>query len=72
MDSADSTDALNSHAGPLARAVHWQEGVVALLNMKPYLTVVFLLQTLKTFSPAAGSEDSGNSLNLPCEHCPPS
>lgn len=45
---------------------------VALPNMKPQLTVVLLLQTLKTFSPAVGSEDSGNSVNLTCEHCPPS
>lgn len=27
MDSADGTDAPNSHAGPLAGAVRWQEGV---------------------------------------------
>lgn len=39
--------------------------------MKPQLTVVLLLQTIKNLSPAVGSEDLGNSLNLSWEHRPP-
>lgn len=63
------------------RAGHWQHGAawtqswlkqlkVALLGVQPQLTAALSPQSRKAFSPGAGPEGWGSSLNLSCEPCP--